>query len=276
LRSHKSNSKIHQIVLRKEAKVERHEYLLVEAEILSGQRFWIRLDRGRRPKGDRLAFWSRSQLRLDDSASLANTEKKLTRGKGAVIATLRFSQPENITLNTLQALLSAFEEDSFIYTLPERDAVFFCSVVLHILSDHFPSKLEGTLTKFGPVSNRIKDRFHHLEECRKFSLVDSFPRYVQERENLRGHSAGTRDRVDENTAPDADAGLERETSASQSPSHDCSDSSIIAVEINPEGEVTSKGTREDRQLSAIAPQSPLPPSTLAPDESQVGHFILDC
>jgi hypothetical protein len=168
LQSKGSQTKVNQIILRKETRGVKHEYLLVESTAPSGRGYWMRLERGAAERDQilgNLNIWrSRSEFKPDDTARLANTEDELIVGELSVVrTTVRFIPSDSVSLSTLEILLSAFVEESRNYSLLTENCFFFCAVVIGVLSNAFAHKLDGKLQNAGlgaATQERIRKLFH--------------------------------------------------------------------------------------------------------------------
>jgi hypothetical protein len=153
-----SGSQVHQVILRKEVKGVRREFLLVEAESC-GRKFWMRLERG-----VDFGKWrvGRAKFTVNDTAQIASTHEELIHGLCEQKAVLRFSHPTTVTLLTFAALLSVFAEESKFYTIFEENCFFLTAVIMSVLSSVHSSHLEGEVPHAGlgaAIQERIKRRF---------------------------------------------------------------------------------------------------------------------
>jgi hypothetical protein len=139
-------SYIRKIVRRKQKKGLKHEFLIVEFDAPGGQEVYLRLERAaaRNVTGD-FTIWSISSIfPPDDTARVALNSERLISGEESDVKAEASFQRGLVTLSTLNALLSSFIEVSKNYSLTKENCWFFCSVVLQILCERFPHRIEGS------------------------------------------------------------------------------------------------------------------------------------
>jgi hypothetical protein len=140
-----------------------HEFLLVETHDSLKHTLWIRLERAA-DLARRAGVWSRSSTFVpDDTARLASSLEDLIRDEGSEIkAEVEFTEPDTVTLYTLQLLLSCFIAESKKYTLVGENCWFFCSVVLSMLSERYPHRMKGTVGNWGHGLMDSRDRIQKV------------------------------------------------------------------------------------------------------------------
>jgi hypothetical protein len=157
---------IEKIVHRKQTKGLKHEFLVLKAVPLWGDPIWIRLERAAARRKERGLFSLRSSssvFKPADTAKLATEEDALTATEESEVkAELSFEPTNNLTLDTLQILLSSLMEVSKDYTLWKENCYFFCSVVLKLLGEHFHANVKGKYTHLDlgvKIREEIERRF---------------------------------------------------------------------------------------------------------------------
>jgi hypothetical protein len=162
-----SVSKIPRIIRRKEISGLRHEFLLLEAEILTGRVIWLRLERAakRDHASDFTLVSFSSRFPSDDTARLAGNPTKLMQQESEVKAVIHFTQPKDVSLGVLRLLLTALMKESKEYVLWQENCFFFCSTVLELLCEKFPHRMQGAYgnKNLGTgVREKVRERFASL------------------------------------------------------------------------------------------------------------------
>jgi hypothetical protein len=159
-----SVSKIHRIIRRKEINGLRHEFLLLEAEILPHRVIWLRLERAakRDHANDFTLVSFSSRFPSDDTARLAGNPTKLMQQESGIKAIVHFTHPKDVSLSILRLLLSALMKESKEYVLWQENCFFFCSAILEVLCQNFSHRIQGAYGNESlgtEVREKIRERF---------------------------------------------------------------------------------------------------------------------